>query len=154
MTKEIFLEKLEEAKMKSYNIGVCVRLEKNGTYLLLQRSSSDVWSDMYEMPGGSVNMGESLEVAARRELFEETGIVIEVDKLIPLGIFEFHNVETGSHKVKFAFSAKIDFDVKIELSPDHDRYQFLTREDIEKLPRQGKDEKYVIWNDHYRILSL
>ena len=50
--------------------------------LLLVRSPLRGW----EMPGGQVELGESLEAAARREALEESGI--EVADLVFCGVFQ------------------------------------------------------------------
>lgn len=152
--KEKFNQKLSEAKAKGYNIGACVRVQLGDKFLLLRRSATDVGSGIYENCGGSVDEGETIEVAAVRELFEESGIVAGISDLQPLEIFEFHNIETGKHKVKFAFNLKLDKEPKVVLSNDHDNYIFLNIDEIEKMPRQNRDEKYMIWEDHYKVLSL
>ena len=46
--------------------------------LLLHRRDGDYWS----LPGGSMEPGESLEQTARREFFEETGLVAEKLELL------------------------------------------------------------------------
>jgi 8-oxo-dGTP diphosphatase len=150
--KEQFEIKLQEARDHNFMIGACIRVEWNNTFLLLRRSPTDSGAGLYENPGGGVDEGETLEEAATREVFEEAGIVIPVDKVTPLEIFEFHNEETGKHKVKFAFSVVLDEKPDIKLSADHDDFKFFTREEIENLPRQGKDEPYLIWEDHYKVL--
>jgi ADP-ribose pyrophosphatase YjhB (NUDIX family) len=43
----------------------------DGTVLLQRRTDDGLWG----LPGGALEPGESLEGAARRELFEETGLV-------------------------------------------------------------------------------
>ena len=58
-----------------------VALDDDGR-LLLVRSPLRGW----EMPGGQVEIGESLEAAARREVHEESGI--EVDDLVFCGVFQ------------------------------------------------------------------
>lgn len=50
--------------------------------VLLVRSPRRGW----EMPGGQVEIGESLEAAARREVLEESGI--EVGDLVFCGVFQ------------------------------------------------------------------
>ena len=61
----------------------------NGTneILLQHRSDNDCWG----IPGGALEPGERLEDAARREIFEETGLT--VDELTFFGVYsgkEFH----------------------------------------------------------------
>ena len=53
--------------------------------ILLVRSPRRGW----EMPGGQVEIGESLEEAAKREVFEESGI--EVGNLVFCGVFQALN---------------------------------------------------------------
>ena len=50
-----------------------LRLEDVPEILLIQRKA-DPFKDMWALPGGFMEMEESLEEAARRELVEETGI--------------------------------------------------------------------------------
>jgi 8-oxo-dGTP pyrophosphatase MutT (NUDIX family) len=52
------------------NIGVVA----GGTILVLRRAETDSLPGYWEIPGGGVEVGESFEDAARRELVEETGI--------------------------------------------------------------------------------
>ena len=52
-------------------VGVGVFVYKNGKVLLQKRRDNGLWSD----PGGCVEIGETLEETAKRELFEETGLI-------------------------------------------------------------------------------
>ncbi|MGQ9630627.1 MAG: NUDIX domain-containing protein [bacterium] len=49
-----------------------------GRVFLLKRSDSGLWC----LPGGGMQMGESVEEAMKREIREETGLEIEVIRLI------------------------------------------------------------------------
>jgi ADP-ribose pyrophosphatase len=48
---------------------------KDHAVLLVQRGNSPS-RGMWAIPGGSVHLGETLQAAAEREIFEETGVVI------------------------------------------------------------------------------
>jgi 8-oxo-dGTP pyrophosphatase MutT (NUDIX family) len=50
--------------------GACVLLCSDQRLLLQRRTDNGCWG----LPGGSMELGETLEEAAKRELFEETGL--------------------------------------------------------------------------------
>ena len=50
----------------------------DGHILLQRRSDNGLWG----LPGGSVEIGESVSVAIVREVREETGLTVEVERLI------------------------------------------------------------------------
>lgn len=152
MNKVVFKNKLFRAQTMGYSIGVSVRLNYKDTFLLLKRSPDDFGPGVYEMPGGSIEPNESLEKAAGRELFEETGISISDKDLAPLGIFEFHNAETGKHKVKFAFSVTLQEKPVIRLSKEHSEYIFLSSQELRDFAGEDATKKYPVWSDHLEIL--
>jgi 8-oxo-dGTP pyrophosphatase MutT (NUDIX family) len=52
--------------------------DRRGRLLLQQRSDGGQWG----LPGGSVEVGESVTEAVRREVHEETGLVVAVRRLV------------------------------------------------------------------------
>jgi len=54
--------------------GACVLLCSNHQLLLQRRTDNGCWG----LPGGSMELGETLEEVAKRELFEETGLTAKV----------------------------------------------------------------------------
>jgi len=56
-------------------------LEHNGDILLLKRNPDKHYGDKWSSPGGKIDKGESESEAAAREVFEETGIKIDPDKI-------------------------------------------------------------------------
>ena len=58
------------------SVGVAVIVIKSGKVLLGKRKGSH-GAGYWAFPGGHLEMNESIEVCARREVFEETGISID-----------------------------------------------------------------------------
>ena len=59
-------------------LAVNVAVLEVGRILLILREDFDVWC----MPGGHVDPGESIAAAAVREVWEETGIEVRLDGLV------------------------------------------------------------------------
>jgi ADP-ribose pyrophosphatase YjhB (NUDIX family) len=78
-------------------IGVNVAILQDGKVLLTRREDFEVWC----LPGGGVEDGESLAQAARREAREETGLAVELTRLV--GLYSRPQWRTEStHVVVFA----------------------------------------------------
>jgi mutator protein MutT len=56
---------------------VAAVIERDGKYLLCQRPQGKRYGGLWEFPGGKVLPGESFLDAARRELREELGMVVD-----------------------------------------------------------------------------
>jgi ADP-ribose pyrophosphatase YjhB (NUDIX family) len=63
-------------------VGAEALLVRDGKFMLIRRSDNGLWA----VPGGLVEVGETLVEAAERELWEETGLRAQVSRL--LGIFD------------------------------------------------------------------
>jgi len=61
-----------------FRIGVFAVIEKSGQVLLARRSDIGWWN----LPGGGMEAGESVDEALRREVREEVGIEIDIDFLV------------------------------------------------------------------------
>lgn len=69
-----------------YSNLVCVFvINSRNEVLLTQRAYSKTWSGLWENTGGAVSHGENPRSAAKRELFEETGISCNGEDLVYLG---------------------------------------------------------------------
>lgn len=73
--------------------------------LLLVNAVADPASTLWCAPGGGVETGASLPDTLIREVFEETGLEIEVGA--PCLINEFHAPERGFHQVEVFFRASV-----------------------------------------------
>ena len=77
---------------------ICI-VERNGEVLMIRRST-DVGYGLWGLPGGYVDRGEVVERAAEREVWEETGLEVEVGQLI--GLLS----DTGNPVIVAAYAAR------------------------------------------------
>ena len=66
--------------------GVHVLLERGGRVLLMRRAGTGFFDGLYSLPGGHVEEGESLRMAAVREMREELGIGVSEAALTVVGV--------------------------------------------------------------------
>ncbi|WP_338780692.1 NUDIX hydrolase [Metabacillus sp. FJAT-52054] len=75
--------------------------EEKEKILMVKNSKRDDWS----MPGGAVEKGETLTLAAQREAFEETGLTVQIGDLLSVNESTLENMEV--HALFFTFKAEI-----------------------------------------------
>lgn len=115
-------------------VGVRAVTIHEGRVLLVKRGvepSVGLWA----LPGGTLNLGETLEKCAAREVLEETGIKIKVGKFA----YVFDYVERDDcEKIKFHFVV-IDLigeyiSGELKAGDDADEARWLEPEELSKLP--------------------
>lgn len=72
---------------------------RNNHVLLVHRAAQSDWV----LPGGNPFAGESVASCARREVAEETGLHISVDRVA--FVLEAHNEQDGTHLLDLVFTA-------------------------------------------------
>ena len=70
--------------------------------MLLIRRKHDPYAGCYALPGGFVEIGETVEAACRREAREETGI--EVGELRLVGVYSDPSRDPRGHTVSVAYA--------------------------------------------------
>ncbi|HIH75027.1 MAG TPA: NUDIX hydrolase [Methanosarcina sp.] len=78
--------------------------------LVLVKRKYSPFEGKFALPGGFVEIGESTEEAASREAFEETGLSIEILKLI--GVYSDPERDPRRHTVSICYLAKGNGDLK------------------------------------------
>ena len=78
-----------------------------GRVLLIQRAN-DPYEGSWALPGGFVDMGETVEDAAVREAKEETGLDVELLRLV--GVYSEPDRDPRGHNVSVAFLARAEGD--------------------------------------------
>lgn len=101
---------------------------KDSKILIIKRSGEeDVYADEWDLPGGKLNFGEEPIKGLEREVFEETGIKIEVIKPIDVWTFFKNNGNTQVIGITFLTKPKTD---KITLSEEHTGYKWVSLDEI------------------------
>jgi ADP-ribose pyrophosphatase YjhB (NUDIX family) len=74
--------------------------DSSGAVLLVHKTDNDLWA----LPGGGVDPGESVTDAVVREIAEETGLTVEVDDLIGVYTNPHHVMAYDNGEVRQQFS--------------------------------------------------
>lgn len=83
----------------------CVVFDTNDRVLLIRRGN-DPFKGSFALPGGFVEIGETVEAACRRELREETGI--EAGDLCLVGVYSDPGRDPRGHVCSVVFLTRID----------------------------------------------
>ena len=80
-----------------------VILYKTDNIILIRRKNPPFKGE-FALPGGFVDVGETVEEACKREAFEETSLKVRIEKLI--GVFSAPDRDPRGHTVSIAFLCK------------------------------------------------
>jgi len=95
--------------------------------LLLQRTDSRTHGPgLWEVPGGMIQSGEPIVVALKREIKEETGLIIYPRSAEPLTFVSPASSE--DRLVELIFRCKRVRGEKVKLSPEHQAFRWTTVE--------------------------
>ncbi len=82
----------------------CVVLDDEGRLLVIRRKNPP-FKGAFALPGGFVDIGETVEAAARRELREETAV--RAGKLMLIGVYSDPGRDPRGHTCSAAFLVKV-----------------------------------------------
>jgi 8-oxo-dGTP diphosphatase len=69
---------LSDSTEARFRVGIFALIFEDGYVLLAHRRDIDWWN----LPGGGMEAGETVDEALRREVYEETGLVVEIEQLV------------------------------------------------------------------------
>ena len=135
------------ATLQPIGVGVRVLLVHDDAALLVYHSYVPYW----HLPGGGLKRGETLEAAARREVYEEAGAVV-TGPLALLGIFLGNTRMRSDHTAVFACEA-------FALQPPTDRWEIEGRAffALDRLPdnvTRGYRRLIARWRDGDRSMQI
>lgn len=130
---------------KDFHITVCMGVEKEGKFLIIQRAKGASFAGLWEFPAGRVEFGEKLEDAARRELREETGLAAEGAEYQGYG----ERFEPGKHVIVHYFRPK-GLSGEMKLSMEHSDSRWVEKEQLRKSAKSGKIRLGI---DAFRFLT-
>lgn len=113
--------------------GSVVVVDNAGRILMQRRRDSGNWS----LPGGVMEIGETLEECAVRETKEETGLDIEITGLLGIYTDPNHIIEYSDGEVRQEFAVTYYGRViggELRVSNESTEVRFLSQEELSELP--------------------
>ncbi len=102
------------------------------------KSEGGVWC----IPGGKAEAGEDMVAAVVREIHEETGLILDPEKLKYHGHNFVRYPDIGKDFIKHEFSYTLDSEPEVIISPlEHIEYSWLTEKELQTFSFvRGEDE--------------
>src|SRR4051794_23964046 len=136
----------------SVNVGV---LNESGELLLIRRTDNENWA----MPGGAMDIGETIAAAGVRETREETGIDCEIVRLVgvytnPRHVMEYTSNGEVRQECSLVFAAR-PTGGKETTSAESSEVRWVQSDELQRLPMhasmrqrvehvvEGRDEPYI-----------
>lgn len=129
--------------MIEYVFGLAVRVlltDEQGKILILKRSTdSKTNPGRWEFPGGKVDQGESFDKALIREVYEETGLKINLDQVVGVSQQNLPFIRA----VHIIMSGKV-VEGELNLSPEHEGYAWEFLDNLSEYELADWLENFIV----------
>ena len=116
---------------------VAAIIQRDGAYFATQRGYGE-FEGMWEFPGGKIELGETHEMALKREIQEELGVDISIEELLCTTNYDYPSFHLTMHCYLCSIAAG-----KIELR-EHKSARWLTTETLDSVEWLPADKDALI----------
>lgn len=128
---------MELEAVKGFSVFVAGVVIKNKKVLLLHRKDPDVW----EFPAGKIRYGEHPSATAKREVKEESGLNVKVEKILAIGSTIRSDKQ---HEIVLTFLCKPKSQ-KVRIGePDHSEYGWFSLGEMKRLKNLATSVQSVL----------
>jgi 8-oxo-dGTP diphosphatase len=113
--------------------------EENSVSVLLIERGRDPFKNKWALPGGFIEMDETLETACKRELLEETGL--KVDKMTQFKTYDAIDRDPRHRTISVVYFAELDKKQHVKGDDDASRAEWFP---ISNLPELAFDHKQIL----------
>jgi 8-oxo-dGTP diphosphatase len=118
-------------KFQKFNIGLKALVKCGNEILIIKTSARGDW----EVPGGRIDEGENHEQVLAREIFEETGMKLNLEnkklRYVNIDTYEDYAASHSGCKLCLIFyEVEIESKPEVKLSHEHVDYKWITKEEI------------------------
>ena len=122
---------------------VAAIIQREGAYFATQRGYGE-FEGMWEFPGGKIELGETHEMALKREIQEELGVDISIEELLCTTNYDYPSFHLTMHCYLCSIAAG-----KIELR-EHKSARWLTTETLDSVEWLPADKDAVELIRHFK----
>lgn len=120
-------------KNRYQSITACVFLHKEGKLLIAKRSDkSKFLPGKYELIGGYIEFGETMDEGLKREVREELGVDVEIKN--PFYVFTYISEGGNKHLVEICYFATMknpSQPIRLDLK-EHSEYRWINKDEVDK----------------------
>lgn len=122
------------------DMGVKALVFKEGKFLVMHNNG--VKENLWELPGGRMEFGETAEETLRREMLEETGLIVK-----PIKLLDTWNLIKEDYQIAgIIYLCQLE-EGEVRLSEEHDGYQWIdTDENSLKMVYEVFRSRMSKWN--------
>lgn len=130
--------------MNMKKVAKIVILDNDNNYIMMWRSDHPTFSNDPDLPGGTVEEGESSLDAMIREVVEEAGFEINKENVKKV----YSGTDYSTHHTHYSlYVTKLTNRPEVIISWEHSSYKWLDRDDFLATAKNSKDTYMQMVND-------